>query len=63
MKTMLSRQRELTEILEVFPLALQNLRLAAAGERIPVRVAFSVLLPFGERSASSASPCRWGSAA
>lgn len=48
MKTMLSRQRELTSILETFPLALQNLRLAAAGERIPVRVAFSVLLPFGD---------------
>lgn len=47
MRTILSRQRELTEVLEVFPLALQNLQLAVDGNRIPVRIPFTALLPLG----------------
>jgi len=49
MRTILSRQQDLEEVLEVFPLALQNLRLAGAGDRLPVRVPPTVLLPFGEQ--------------
>ncbi|MGA8256213.1 MAG: MCE family protein [Nocardioides sp.] len=48
MRTILSRERDLTEILEVMPLAMQNLIRAGAGERLPVRVPPSVLLPLGD---------------
>ncbi|WP_232680230.1 MCE family protein [Nocardioides sp. R-C-SC26] len=50
--TMLDKEERLTEILRVFPLALQNLALAGAGERIPVRVWPSVLLPGGDQIAA-----------
>lgn len=44
LQTMVSRQRQLTSILEVFPLALQNLALAGRGKRLPVRLPpFSIL--------------------
>ncbi len=36
MKTILEKQRNLTEILRVMPLALQNLQRARIGDRIPV---------------------------
>ncbi len=44
-KTVLSRQQDLTEILETFPLALQNLDRAGQGPRIPVRIPALSLLP------------------
>jgi phospholipid/cholesterol/gamma-HCH transport system substrate-binding protein len=49
MRTILSRQRDLAEILEVFPLALENLQLAVDGDRIPVRVPPTALLPLGDQ--------------
>ncbi len=49
-RTMLSRQKQLTEILEVMPLAMQNLtRVVTPGKRAPVRVPPKVLFPFGTR--------------
>lgn len=47
MRTIDSRQKELTEILQVFPLALQNLRRASGDGRITVRADPKVLLPLG----------------
>ena len=49
MRTILSRQRDLAEILEVFPLALENLQLTVDGDRIPVRVPPTALLPLGDQ--------------
>lgn len=47
-RTMLRKQKQLTEILEVLPLALQNLELVVTPDgRAPVRVPPSVILPFG----------------
>jgi phospholipid/cholesterol/gamma-HCH transport system substrate-binding protein len=47
-RTMLRKQDQLTELLEVMPLALQNLeRTVAANGRVPVRVPPSVILPLG----------------
>jgi phospholipid/cholesterol/gamma-HCH transport system substrate-binding protein len=49
-RTMLRRQKELTEILEVLPLALQNLERVVTPEgRAPVRVPPTVILPFGSQ--------------
>lgn len=48
MRTVLRKQRELAEILEVFPLALQNLeRTRQDSGRIAIRVPGSVLVPLG----------------
>lgn len=49
MRNIDSRQRDLTEILEVFPLALQNLQRAGAGDRLPVRIDPRTLLPLGQQ--------------
>ncbi len=47
-RTMLRKQKQLTEILEVMPVAMQNLtRVVTADGRAPVRVPPKVLLPFG----------------
>ncbi|MDN5746095.1 MAG: MCE family protein [Nocardioidaceae bacterium] len=46
MKTVLSKQGRLEEILRVMPLALQNLR-AFDGDRLPVRIDPKAILPFG----------------
>lgn len=46
-RTMLRKQRQLAEILEVFPLVLQNLQRAAPGDRLPTRVSPEILLPLG----------------
>lgn len=49
-RTMLSRQKQLTEILEVMPLAMQNLtRVVTPDNRAPVRVPPKVLFPFGSQ--------------
>lgn len=50
-RTLDGRQQQLAEILEVFPLALQNLKLAAdaGGDRLPVRADPKVLLPLGDQ--------------
>jgi phospholipid/cholesterol/gamma-HCH transport system substrate-binding protein len=49
-RTMLRKQKQLTEILEVLPLSLQNLdRVVTDDGRAPVRVPPSVILPFGEQ--------------
>ena len=47
MKTILEKQRSLTEILRVLPLALQNLDRARSGDRIPVTFDPLVLTPLG----------------
>ena len=47
MKTILEKQRSLTEILRVLPLALQNLDRAQSGDRIPVVFDPLVLTPLG----------------
>jgi ABC-type transporter Mla subunit MlaD len=47
MKTILEKQRSLTEILRVLPLALQNLDRARNGDRIPVVFDPLVLTPLG----------------
>jgi len=47
MKTILQKQRSLTEILRVLPLALQNLDRARDGDRIPVTFDPLVLTPLG----------------
>jgi len=47
MKTVLSKQNRLEEILRVMPLALQNLR-AYEGDRLPVRIDPLVLFPLGD---------------
>lgn len=49
MRTVLERKRALIEILEVMPLALQNLARAKDNGRIPVRIDPSVLLPLGSQ--------------
>lgn len=49
LRTVDSRQRQLAEILEVFPLALQNLQRAGSGDRLAVRTSPLVLLPLGEQ--------------
>lgn len=49
MRTLLSRQRQLTEVLEVFPLALENLQLTVDDGRIPVRVPPFALFPLGDQ--------------
>jgi phospholipid/cholesterol/gamma-HCH transport system substrate-binding protein len=47
-RTMLRKQKQLTEILEVMPLAMQNLtRVVTPDGRAPVRVPPKVILPFG----------------
>lgn len=49
-RILLSKRNELTELLEVFPLALQNLeRTLTSQNTIPVRIPPSVLLPLGEQ--------------
>jgi virulence factor Mce-like protein len=51
-RTMLRKQRQLTEILEVMPLAMQNLeRVVTPDGRAPVRVPPTVILPFGDQVA------------
>ncbi len=47
MKTILEKQRNLTEILRVMPLTLQNLQRARIGDRIPVTFDPVVLTPLG----------------
>lgn len=46
-RTMLRKQRQLSEILEVFPLVLQNLQRAAPGDRLSTRISPEILLPLG----------------
>jgi phospholipid/cholesterol/gamma-HCH transport system substrate-binding protein len=49
-RTMMSKQEQLTELLQVMPLALQNLeRTVAPDGRVPVRVPPSVILPLGSQ--------------
>jgi phospholipid/cholesterol/gamma-HCH transport system substrate-binding protein len=51
-RTMLRKQKQLTEILEVMPLAMQNLeRVVTPDGRAPVRVPPTVILPFGAQLA------------
>ncbi|BBH15995.1 ABC transporter substrate-binding protein [Nocardioides baekrokdamisoli] len=47
MKTVLSRQNEVSEILETFPAALRNLHDAVSGGRLRVRLEPTTLLPLG----------------
>ncbi len=47
MRTILEKQRRLTEILQVMPLALQNLQRASAGKRIRVNLDPIILVPLG----------------
>lgn len=47
MKTVLSRQNEVTEILQTFPIALRNLHDAVSGNRLRVRLEPTTLLPLG----------------
>lgn len=53
-RTMLRKQEQLTELLRVMPLAMENLRrtVTPAG-RIPVRVPATVILPFGAQIAEA----------
>ncbi|MDZ5620501.1 MCE family protein [Nocardioides sp. HM23] len=48
MRTILQKQRNLTEILRVMPLTLQNLQRARIGDRIPVTFDPVVLTPLGK---------------
>jgi phospholipid/cholesterol/gamma-HCH transport system substrate-binding protein len=55
-RTMLGQQRQLTELLETMPLALQNLdRVVTPEGRAPVRVPPTVLLPLGSQIAQICS--------
>lgn len=47
MRTILVKQRDLVEILEVFPLALQNLERIPVDSAVPVRFPPAVLVPLG----------------
>ncbi|WP_309648973.1 MCE family protein [Nocardioides sp.] len=47
METIMAKQRDLTSILEVFPLALQNLERVPDGGQLPVRFQPTYLLPLG----------------
>lgn len=52
-RTMMRKQKELTEILQVMPLAMQNLdRVVTPEGRAPVRVPPTVTLPFGSQIAA-----------
>lgn len=47
MKTVLSRQNQVSEILETFPVALRNLHNAVSGNRLQVNLEPTTLLPLG----------------
>lgn len=47
MKTVLSRQNQVTEVLETFPVALRNLHNAVLGNRLQVNLEPTTLLPLG----------------
>ena len=49
MDAVLDRQQQLAEILEVMPLALQNLQRATHGDRVPMRIDPLVIAPLGEQ--------------
>lgn len=51
LETINTRREQLIEILEVFPVALQNLRRAGEGEFIPVRIPPKNILPLGTQLA------------
>jgi len=49
METVMDRQQQLAEILEVMPLALQNLQAATNGDRVPMRIDPLIIAPLGEQ--------------
>lgn len=49
METVMDRQKQLAEILEVMPLALQNLQAATNGDRVPMRIDPLVIAPLGDQ--------------